>query len=469
MPSMKRPAAAVVVTEKVVKAKKPYVDPMMAGVLDGLTKAEGLPEMCREMLVKSIPHSLMVLADERHEHQEVVVKMIDQVFTGIQDRLQRAVDAEAAKTTEADKTKEGHEAAVASATAALEARAGELTAKKSARDEASKAVVEGKAKVKEALAAQKSGDVHLKQAEGEKAKIEQVVADHVNVFKAGGGGKHSAAIMAIAKQFKLDESLIIALPAVFDKAPGDSVFDKMVVDQLDSSLDGLMKSLSETLSTGAAASAERAAAVESAAKSLSDLGERQSQAVAEVGAAEEAHSEATKALAAAEAASAEFLKEYATAVKDREEKKFDLDNFKDYNVACFTDLRNRTGKKEEPPVTEEAPPAAEGAEAAPSNRGPPPTAADPALPPGASSPPPMGIRFPGAFVGGACIVSCAWWRRGRGISGVGPTRCLSAGVSRALPSPVVRQWLFLEATRVYGIFAAHAQALLVGSQWPGHV
>merc|ERR1712060_2999 len=154
------------------------------------------------------------------------------------------------------------------------------------------------------------------------------------------------ALLPLAKNLAFDESLITALPTSCMKKPSDrGGFDVMVVNQLEVDLNNRVAALSEALSNGAPASAERAATVVAMQKVLDEANDEHQRAAGDLSATQTAHCEAASALKIVEATSTEFLSEYGRLTGERDEKVFEMDNFMNYNMLCFTTLRDKIVEK----------------------------------------------------------------------------------------------------------------------------
>jgi len=288
---------------------------------------------------------------------EIMVNMIGEALDGIQTDMQGAIDVANAKIKEAEVSKDALENTVTAATASLAIRSEEVTAKESALDRISQAVLDAKAKVAEAQSAQSNGDAELVMVEKNKKMVEEVLNEHVSALKGEGvweiekAKQHLDVLLPLTKQLACDESLVAALPTTCTKKPCDrGSFDVMVINQVEASLNSHVAQLTATLSNGAPASAERATKVVAMQKVLDEANDDHHRAVAELSAAQVAHGEAASALQVAEAASTAFIPEYTRLIEVREGKLFDMDNFQNYNKLCFATLRDQMAKKEEPSI-----------------------------------------------------------------------------------------------------------------------
>merc|ERR1719401_1694535 len=64
--------------------------------------AEGFTEECRTMLITSLPLSICVPVDERHEIQQEVVEMLGTLITGVAGKLHEEVERETKASTEVE-------------------------------------------------------------------------------------------------------------------------------------------------------------------------------------------------------------------------------------------------------------------------------------------------------------------------------------------------------------------------------
>mmetsp|Transcript_30725 Transcript_30725/g.95526 ORF Transcript_30725/g.95526 Transcript_30725/m.95526 type:complete len:373 (-) Transcript_30725:72-1190(-) len=333
-------------------AKKPRVDANLAGVLDALKQAEGMPTECRAMLLAGAPACLATPADQRHELQAVTVSWIDKVFDGVEAKLQEAAEAASAEVDSAKTKKEGLEGEVAGAQAAADARAEAVKGKDGELAAARQAVKDAKAKLTAAKAAQKTGDAGLKQASDAKAKLEAALAEHMEYLKKEEGfdpkqaGAHMKKLVPIAKQLKLDESLMTALSSASTQPPSKrGEFDNMVIGQLEAGIQGKADEHDATLKAGEAGAAERAAAVATAQGEVEEAEKAEDAASNALSAAKEEESAAFLTLNGAHAALAAGEAFCTSATSVKEAKAFALDNFKNYNRECFKLLRDGPEKE----------------------------------------------------------------------------------------------------------------------------
>lgn len=348
-------------------AKRAKQDPNLVGVLDALKQAEDLPPDCRAMLEAGAPACLVTPPGERHELQAKMVSWIETVFTGIEAKHQEAVRKANEEVEAATAKKTELEGKVAESKAAADAKVAVVTEKSDAVATAIGAVKEANAKLSAAQKAQKSGDAELTHAGEAKKKLEAAIADHLTYLKAEEGfdskqaTAHMKKLNPIAKQLKLDESLLTALPSACAQVPSKrGEFDRMVMDQLEAGIQGRVDELDATLKSGESAAAERAAAVATAQREVEEAVEAEKNASSALASAKVEEKDASDAMKMAQATLDDGCTALATVTSAAEKEALGLDNFKNYNVECFTILAKQEAEAEK--AEKEAAPA-EAAEA----------------------------------------------------------------------------------------------------------
>jgi len=305
------------------------------------------------MLEAGVPGCLGPPANERHQLQSSMVQWIGETIEGVEARLRQAVDEEAAKVAKADEACKEAENAVSDAKGILEAKDAELAEKKSAKNEAVQAVKSAKAGLTEAQVAQKKGDASLAEAGKHKEEYEGILNNHVGYLKEDDGfdvnraKTHTTEVMRTAKKIGLDESLLTALPSACTTTPSQrGSFDKMVISELESSFQNKVAALTEEMSTGAEATANRAAAVAGAEQVVQAAEEVQKDAEAALAAAQAAQGEAVAGLQEAEKNKKAKAAEQAAVGELKKKSEQVLERFVGHNVMCFSTLRDKVSKPE---------------------------------------------------------------------------------------------------------------------------
>merc|ERR1719161_309126 len=156
----------------------------------------------------------------------------------------------------------------------LEGSQAALSERKNTMDEAGVALHRATVALTESEGAQVHGDRDLVEACGRKAKLEGVLNGSYAAMKDGkaqDAKRAMAEVLAVAKLYSLDASMLTALPQVLNKSPeARGSFDKMVVDSFENESQARISELAALLEAGEPSKAERAAAVESAAATHSE-------------------------------------------------------------------------------------------------------------------------------------------------------------------------------------------------------
>lgn len=329
-------------------AKKPRADPNLAGVAAAIEQACDLPEGCRKMLLACFAQALGTPRDERHEAQTTVVQMIDETVRSAEAKLKAAVDCEHAKVSHVDARKSELQAKLTETETGASAAEALVRSEASALAQASEAATAASAALQEAQKAQREGDADLRKAQESKTALEQGIAGDLQAIVEGLGEseqmeQHYKALLPLLTDLGLDESLSQALPSTCAKKASErGAFDAMVLDQLGASLRERVASLARAVEEATPPAQERAAAVEAAQAQVSATTGAQEQAAKAAAEAGSANETAAAARQAAGDALTAFEPEYTEATRVRDEKGAALENFQQYNVACFELLRDKT-------------------------------------------------------------------------------------------------------------------------------
>jgi len=316
-------------------AKKIYEDPNMAGVREAVGKASNITDAVKQMLLACLATSLGVPSAERHETQASVVSMIREVIGGVTSQLQDAVADEKAKVSDAECHKEQLEAALGQAEEA-QCQADEVVlAKDTALADAATAVTVAKEALFECQEAQKNKDGALVQAKQRETEIQKALAEDLPAIIDGTSASYQG-VLDLLQDVSLDASLTSALPKTCSKAVSErSQFDTMVLDQLRSILVGKENELAKLITDAGPAAAERIAAIEAAQSDLDSATAASRKAAEELAETKRAAAQAKAAVQEAQRALREYEPRFAEATKERDQRASDLENWTDYNVACF--------------------------------------------------------------------------------------------------------------------------------------
>lgn len=322
-------------------------------VIDGIRRGVHLNVDCRDMLIAMVPSTLCVPADQRGELQAKCVSMIDETFSAVAEQLKVAMDDETAKVAAVEASKSELESKVVEAEAMHTAASELAEAKTAAHVKAS----QKRASLSEVLASKKAeqeqGNASLMRARKEKEPVTNMLASEFKSLLDGTwdtqeqAETHIRAVSALARNLGIEESMLAALPAALGRKPAErGAFDIMLVQECNQKFQNKVAEIDLELKNGAPAEAERAAAVAAAETALQEGMSAEGTTANELLSAKTAVKDAKATVKEAENVVAKFEGTHRTAVASLQEKKTALENFTDYNVACFKILRDAVAKKD---------------------------------------------------------------------------------------------------------------------------
>eukprot|EP00933_Yihiella_yeosuensis_P066773 TRINITY_DN7122_c0_g1_i1.p1 TRINITY_DN7122_c0_g1~~TRINITY_DN7122_c0_g1_i1.p1 ORF type:complete len:451 (+),score=192.96 TRINITY_DN7122_c0_g1_i1:64-1416(+) len=342
-------------------------------ILSHPTAVASIPEASRTMLIAGLPHSLCVASDERQEHQDFMVTMLEEVVAKVLEGLQAALDAENEKVSgveaskdELDKKAKSTEAALDDATKACSDCEAELTS-------SSESAVAAKAELATRQEEQQLGDANLVTAKLEKETLESAYKGCFDKLKVGSWEEIEEAkaliqeLLPFMKAVAMDESLKSATESTLMKKPENrGSFDSTVIDELDKCFQSKVAELEGVLAAGRPEIEARATAVVNASAALEAAEAAQRQASEKLLAAKATQKDTAAELKTAKAAVVDYQPEYqkATEIRDQEQQKLQL--FVEVNMGTFEQLKSRISarKQREIKAAEAAAAAAAAAEAA---------------------------------------------------------------------------------------------------------
>lgn len=286
----------------------PGVGPLsLAKLVETIESSSGLPEACRKMLTAVLPTSLLVAAEERHEHQRLAVCMLEEVFLSAEAELQAAMAADEAALAALDFAEGGLGPRLLAAEQGLAAAAEAAIAKKLAHDAAVLQVTVWEKALAGKQAEQAAAGAGAAEAQRLRAGLLGAIGGAFRALLWEGAGepgqdwsaekasKHLDELLSFAGILALDESMLSALPAICAIPPAHrGEFDRLVMQKLEQMLNDKVSSLEAELRYHGEAYTARSAALGAAASC-------RSQAEAGVHAAAAALTQAQAELSAAEA------------------------------------------------------------------------------------------------------------------------------------------------------------------------
>jgi len=326
-------------------------------IAEALEEYDELSTGVRQMLVSVLPTSLGVKQDLRHGFQEQVVGMMESALQGLEGKISASIQSEEATVANEDSEKARRESVKTDAEAALAAKVEEVAVKLSAVEADVAAHSTAKDALKEAKAAQKSGDKELEDAGKNKEKLEGAMKDLYEPLKVGEGLKPAESkrllknLEAYLKKISFDHAMAAASQVALQKASGERTsFDQLVLTQVDADLSSRVAALETTLAEGLPGKEARQAAVD-AAHSLAETADSKRSSSIEAHDAAEGE-EAALRMSCNEATESveDHALEVETAKLSFQAAKERLTEFQEGPLAAFRELKERTTP---PPVVEE--------------------------------------------------------------------------------------------------------------------
>jgi len=318
-------------------AKKPRGDPNLAGVREAIERAD-LPDNCRQMFLACFAKALGTPAVGAA--QSAVVGMIGKLVEGVEGGLRAALEAQAAAVQAAEGAKAEFQAR-AEAAAAAAAAAGEASSAATATlAETTKAMGDARVRAEEARAAQRKHDADLARLTEKKAEKAAAV-DALSADAGDGTAAQYEALLPHMEDAGMDESLRCALPAACRKAVSERTsFDIMVLESAGQCLKDHVASLAKLVAEATQAAEQGAAAAQEAEEQHSAATEAQRAQAARLIEVQAAQKEAEAAAATAAGEATAAAPQFEAAIKSRDERAAELENFVAYNVGCFQLLRD---------------------------------------------------------------------------------------------------------------------------------
>lgn len=337
-------------------AKKAKVDPALTSIAQIIMEAADLPDRCRNMLIESLPFSLTVASDQRHEVQTAVVEMVEQVLTAKKLALEAAVTAEDGKLA----TLKGSQGEVASkvdeAEAAVAAQKEIVQTAKSVLAEATEAANASWTTLSDQRAEQKVLDASLEQAKTEKSGLESAYEEHFKPMKEDAAGPHFKGLEPHLKSIEVESSLLIALPSSCAKAKSErGSFDNVVLEELEKAIISKIESLGETVAAQMPAASEREATIQATEKDYDAKKSKQKELATEFESAQKDLTDRNVALSSAKKAVQELQPQIDASTELLDKAKSVLAEFEAGTMSGFVAYNSATSKSAEATPVEASP------------------------------------------------------------------------------------------------------------------
>lgn len=250
-------------------AKKIRVDPIFVDIIATLQGAEDINAHCRDMMVAFVVPSLSTPKSERHDVQQLGVRMIGDTLKDHQNKLIEVVAAAKTELAELEGSKSSLLQCCEEAKRLLGERQEAKTAAEAAHAEAKAGAETSECALSEAQVLKKKGDDAMVAIEKARADINAVYLEHFKAPMDMNEGPHHAFLKPFIENLGLEESLINALPSSCLKTQEQrGGFDNLVLEQLEKALLAKIAALEKSLVDEATADSERKGAVLAAQESL---------------------------------------------------------------------------------------------------------------------------------------------------------------------------------------------------------
>eukprot|EP00441_Pelagodinium_beii_P045414 CAMPEP_0197620670 /NCGR_PEP_ID=MMETSP1338-20131121/1462_1 /TAXON_ID=43686 ORGANISM="Pelagodinium beii, Strain RCC1491" /NCGR_SAMPLE_ID=MMETSP1338 /ASSEMBLY_ACC=CAM_ASM_000754 /LENGTH=530 /DNA_ID=CAMNT_0043189925 /DNA_START=56 /DNA_END=1648 /DNA_ORIENTATION=- len=331
-----KPAKKVKVVDQTPAKVKSIVDALQIAAKD-----ESISAATVSMVSGMTEHALPVFKEERHAFQTQVLEMAQALMAKAEAVLESNVASSESTVAGADAEKAKREATVLETAAALTASSEDTKAKTTAKDELVKAHKASIEALKEAKAAQITGDADAVALEKAKSHLEGA---GLAAMKEGSlSKKQQTTLIKELTTAGVEQSLISCLHLPASKKPdARESFEVVVLQHLEQAYDAKLAEMNSKLAEAGPAREARAAAVTAAASA-----DEAAKASAEAGMetlklAKEAESAAKAAAIDAKSKAGSLESEIAAAAKTLEKAKSAHKSFLEGPKASFEELLHRT-------------------------------------------------------------------------------------------------------------------------------
>jgi len=351
------------------QAKRAKKDPAAEKVkkqLNEITNAlsfAGLSQEVKTVLNEVLPFSLGEFSDKRHKFQEQVVQAISDILEEREAVLSKAVEDARSNHDDAVSTMPEREHMASEAEAALEAEKAEEQRLKIALAETAFAFKRAKQSVAEAEEAKRLHSLKSQEAAEKKGHCEAALADLKVLKTASPEDDVSRAklekLIKLLKEYKFDESMMIAVPAALAKAPdARGEFDHMAVEQLDVEIGKMIDGQEAILSAARPGEEQCEAVCKEAHDELSKAKDDQKVAAGNYIKTNKQKAARAEALSAAKTAVQELTRSVGQLKKTIDEASIEVELFEQGPKEAFNALRSRATpvavNAEELPTEEQA-------------------------------------------------------------------------------------------------------------------
>jgi len=334
------------------QAKRAKKDPAAEKVkkqLNEITSAlsfAGLSQEVNTLFHEVLPLSLGEFSDKRHRFQEQAVQAISAILDEREAVLSKAVEDARSKHDDSARTMPDREHMASDAEAALEAEKIEEQRLKIALAETAVAFKKARESVAEAEEAKRLHSHESQEAAEKKGHCEAALADLKVLKTASPEDDVSRAklgkLVKLLKEYKFDESMMIAVPAALAKAPdARGEFDHMAVEQLDVEIGKMIDNQEAILSAARPGEEQHEAVCKEAHHELSKAKDDQKVAAGNYITTNKRKAARAEALSAAKSAVQELSRSVGQLKKAIEEAEIEVELFQQGPKEAFNTLCSR--------------------------------------------------------------------------------------------------------------------------------
>jgi len=303
------------------------------------------------MLVEGVRGSLNTVTDTRHDMQNLMVKLAEEVLENKATFLKDAVSLAQEVVHELESGTTGVVARLAAVEEALAAKMTVLSERATANACAKDQLRDARSALTSTEEAQRTKDAGFQELKDDKVNVEAAIALEVSAIAAGESQGEN--VVALCKKFSFDDALTLALPKTCARAVADrGAFDKMVLDQLDAALKEKLVDLTKAIEAELPAGEARTKAVHQAKDAVERAVADQAETAAKESAAQAACSEAKAEVDSAKTALADREPAVQRANALLDEKAESLEMFQSAVWNPFVALRDARAQDETPKIVE---------------------------------------------------------------------------------------------------------------------
>jgi len=328
-------------------AKKARVDPALTPIAQVIMESEDLPDRCRTMLLETLPLSLSVTADKRHDVQKAIVDMIEQTLNTRKQAMEGAVTTEDEKLKNFLSSQVDLKSNVEQTEAAVAAQKEIVDSAKKALADATVAANASWTTLSDKQAEHKTLNEKLAEAKTNKSGLEAAYEDHFKPIKETASEPHFKGLEPHLQHLEIESSLLIALPSSCAKSKEErGSFDNVVLEELEKAINAKIAAFGATIAEETPASAAREATIEAAQKDFDAKKAIQKQLAADFEAAQKEHTDRDSKLAAAKDAMSKLQPQIDVATELMEKAKAAFEEFENGTMATFANLRSASSATE---------------------------------------------------------------------------------------------------------------------------